>query len=155
VSGVILFDETLRQRTVGGNEPFPEFLAGKGIIPGIKVDKGIHDLALWPGEKVTEGWTVCEGGWRNISSSAPVRQMARGHHHRSGIPATPVSMPTHMRSLAIRRFARKPRSFPSSSRRSCSTAITRSNAATRRPKRRSAHCLPRCAPITCRSSTPF
>jgi fructose-bisphosphate aldolase class I len=55
VSGVILFDETLKQGTIGGNEPFPEFLAGKGIIPGIKVDKGIHDLALWPGEKVTEG----------------------------------------------------------------------------------------------------
>jgi len=55
VSGVILFDETMRQSTLGGNEPFPKYLAGKGIIPGIKVDKGIHDLALWPGEKVTEG----------------------------------------------------------------------------------------------------
>src|SRR6267378_2845799 len=55
VSGVILFDETLRQSTVSGNEPFPEYLARKGIIPGIKVDKGIHDLALSPGEKVAEG----------------------------------------------------------------------------------------------------
>jgi len=55
VSGVILFDETLRQSTVSGDEPFPEYLASKGIIPGIKVDKGIHDLALSPGEKVTEG----------------------------------------------------------------------------------------------------
>ena len=55
VSGVILFDETLRQSTVSGNEPFPEYLGRKGIIPGIKVDKGIHDLALSPGEKVTEG----------------------------------------------------------------------------------------------------
>jgi fructose-bisphosphate aldolase, class I len=55
VSGVILFDETLRQSTISGNRPFPEYLAGKGIIPGIKVDKGIHDLALSPGEKVTEG----------------------------------------------------------------------------------------------------
>ncbi len=55
VSGVILFDETIRQSTLAGNEPFPEYLAGKGIIPGIKVDRGIHDLALWPGEKVTEG----------------------------------------------------------------------------------------------------
>ena len=55
VSGVILFDETLRQCTVSGNEPFPEYLARKGIIPGIKVDKGVHDLALSPGEKVTEG----------------------------------------------------------------------------------------------------
>jgi fructose-bisphosphate aldolase class I len=55
VSGVILFDETIRQGTLAGNEPFPEYLAGKGIIPGIKVDRGIQDLALWPGEKVTEG----------------------------------------------------------------------------------------------------
>jgi fructose-bisphosphate aldolase class I len=55
VSGVILFDETLRQGTVAGNEPFPSYLESKGIIPGIKVDKGAHDLALCPGEKVTEG----------------------------------------------------------------------------------------------------
>lgn len=55
VSGVILFDETIRQSTLEGNEPFPSYLEKKGIIPGIKVDKGIHDLALWPGEKVTEG----------------------------------------------------------------------------------------------------
>lgn len=55
VSGVILFDETLRQSTLAGNEPFPSYLEKKGIVPGIKVDKGIHDLPLWPGEKVTEG----------------------------------------------------------------------------------------------------
>lgn len=55
VSGVILFDETLRQSTVAGNEPFPRYLESKGIIPGIKVDKGTHDLALGPGEKITEG----------------------------------------------------------------------------------------------------
>jgi fructose-bisphosphate aldolase, class I len=55
VSGVILFDETLRQSTVSSNEPFPEYLARKGILPGIKVDKGVHELALSPGEKVTEG----------------------------------------------------------------------------------------------------
>jgi fructose-bisphosphate aldolase class I len=55
VSGVILFDETLRQSTLAGSEPFPSYLEKKGIVPGIKVDRGIHDLALWPGEKVTEG----------------------------------------------------------------------------------------------------
>jgi fructose-bisphosphate aldolase class I len=55
VSGVILFDETLRQSTVSGNEPFPQHLQKKGIIPGIKVDKGTHNLALSPGEVVTEG----------------------------------------------------------------------------------------------------
>jgi fructose-bisphosphate aldolase, class I len=54
VSGVILFDETLRQKTSDG-VPFVEFLAQKGIVPGIKVDKGAKDLALCPGEKVTEG----------------------------------------------------------------------------------------------------
>ncbi len=54
VSGVILFDETLRQKTSDG-VPFAEFLAQKGITPGIKVDKGAKDLALCPGEKVTEG----------------------------------------------------------------------------------------------------
>ena len=55
VSGVILFDETLRQSTVSSNEPFPGYLEKKGIVPGIKVDKGTHELALWPEEKITEG----------------------------------------------------------------------------------------------------
>jgi len=54
LSGVILFDETLRQKTSDG-VPFADYLARKGILPGIKVDKGAHDLALAPGEKVTEG----------------------------------------------------------------------------------------------------
>ncbi len=54
LSGVILFDETLRQKTDQG-VLFPEYLAKKGILPGIKVDKGAMDLALCPGEKVTEG----------------------------------------------------------------------------------------------------
>jgi len=54
ISGVILFDETLRQKTNDG-VLFPEYLATKGILPGIKVDKGAMDLALCPGEKVTEG----------------------------------------------------------------------------------------------------
>jgi fructose-bisphosphate aldolase class I len=54
ISGVILFDETLRQKTNDG-VPFPDYLARKGILPGIKVDKGAMDLALCPGEKVTEG----------------------------------------------------------------------------------------------------
>jgi len=51
---VILFDETLRQKTNDG-VPFGDYLAKKGIIPGIKVDAGAKDLPLCPGEKVTEG----------------------------------------------------------------------------------------------------
>jgi fructose-bisphosphate aldolase, class I len=54
LSGVILFDETARQKTNDGT-PFPQYLAKKGVIPGIKVDAGAKNLALHPGEKVTEG----------------------------------------------------------------------------------------------------
>ena len=54
ISGVILFDETIRQRSSDGT-PFPELLASRGIIPGIKVDRGAKPLALAPGETVTEG----------------------------------------------------------------------------------------------------
>jgi len=55
ISGVILFDETIRQSTSDG-VPFPKVLAGKGIMPGIKVDKGAKPLALAAdGETVTEG----------------------------------------------------------------------------------------------------
>jgi len=54
ISGVILFDETIRQPTENGT-PFPELLAHKGILPGIKVDKGTRNLAGFPGEKITEG----------------------------------------------------------------------------------------------------
>ncbi len=54
ISGVILFDETIRQNSKDGRA-FPEVLKGKGIQPGIKVDKGTVDLAGFPGEKVTEG----------------------------------------------------------------------------------------------------
>jgi fructose-bisphosphate aldolase class I len=54
ISGVIMFDETLRQTTAGGR-PFPEFLTQEGILPGIKVDTGAKPLAGFPQEKVTEG----------------------------------------------------------------------------------------------------
>lgn len=54
IGGVILFDETLRQCTEDGT-PFARLLSSRGIIPGIKVDKGAKALALYPGEKVTEG----------------------------------------------------------------------------------------------------
>jgi fructose-bisphosphate aldolase class I len=54
ISGVILYDETMRQKSANGT-PFVELLANNGILPGIKVDTGAKDLALCPGEKVTEG----------------------------------------------------------------------------------------------------
>jgi fructose-bisphosphate aldolase class I len=54
ISGVILFDETIRQSASDGT-PFPKLLASRGIIPGIKVDKGAKPLALAEGETITEG----------------------------------------------------------------------------------------------------
>src|SRR5256886_12864311 len=54
ISGVILFDETIRQATDDG-VPFVKVLEAAGSIPGIKVDTGAKPLALFPGETVTEG----------------------------------------------------------------------------------------------------
>ncbi len=54
ISGVILFDETIRQSDREGT-PFAEVLARKGVIPGIKVDKGAKALPGFPGEKFTQG----------------------------------------------------------------------------------------------------
>jgi fructose-bisphosphate aldolase, class I len=54
IGGVIMFDETLRQKS-GDGVPFPRLLADRGIVPGIKVDAGAKPLAGFPGETVTEG----------------------------------------------------------------------------------------------------
>jgi fructose-bisphosphate aldolase class I len=54
ISGVILYDETLRQKSADGT-PFAALLSANGILPGIKVDAGAKSLAACPGETVTEG----------------------------------------------------------------------------------------------------
>ena len=54
ISGIILYDETLRQKAQDGT-PFPALLAERGIIPGIKVDKGTIEPPGFPGETITEG----------------------------------------------------------------------------------------------------
>ncbi|MFP3921314.1 MAG: class I fructose-bisphosphate aldolase [Dichotomicrobium sp.] len=54
ISGVILYDETIRQKAKDGT-PLVDIIAAAGSVPGIKVDKGAKDLAKHPGEKVTEG----------------------------------------------------------------------------------------------------
>ena len=55
ISGVIMFDETLRQSTVDGALLFPEHLSALKIVPGIKVDMGAKALANSPDEKITDG----------------------------------------------------------------------------------------------------
>ncbi|MDH4351827.1 MAG: fructose-bisphosphate aldolase class I [Gemmatimonadota bacterium] len=54
ISGVIMFDETIRHKTAQGM-PFVDLLRKANVIPGIKVDSGAKDLAGYPGEKITEG----------------------------------------------------------------------------------------------------
>jgi fructose-bisphosphate aldolase class I len=54
ISGVILYDETIRQSRKDGT-PFVKVITDAGIIPGIKVDTGAKDMAGYPGEKITEG----------------------------------------------------------------------------------------------------
>lgn len=53
LSGIILYDETIKQSIDG--MPVPQYLESKGITPGIKVDKGAVDLPNFPDEKITEG----------------------------------------------------------------------------------------------------
>ena len=70
ISGVILFDETIRQKAADGT-PFPALLSRQGIIPGIKVDSGAKSLAGFPGEKVTEGLTGLRerlSGYRDLGA---------------------------------------------------------------------------------------
>src|SRR5450830_950290 len=54
ISGAILYDETIRQQKKDGT-PFVKGITDAGIIPGIKVDTGVKDMAGHPGEKITEG----------------------------------------------------------------------------------------------------
>ena len=89
ISGVILFDETVRQSSSGG-VPFPQLLASRGIIPGIKVDKGAKALAFSDDETVTEGLDGLRGRfeeyralgarfgkWRAVYSIGPGRPSER------------------------------------------------------------------------------
>ena len=54
ISGVILYDETIRQKAKDGT-PMPELIAAAGSLPGIKVDKGTKPVPFCPGETITEG----------------------------------------------------------------------------------------------------
>ena len=69
ISGVILFDETLRQASADGTS-FPKLLESKGIIPGIKVDKGAKPLANAEGRRSPRVSTACASGSRSTASSA-------------------------------------------------------------------------------------
>ena len=52
ISGVILYDETIRQSSISDGTPFPKLLSDKGVLPGIKVDMGAKPLAGFENEKI-------------------------------------------------------------------------------------------------------
>src|SRR5205807_8760728 len=72
ISGVILYDETIRQASVDGT-PFPKVLESKGVIPGIKVDTGATPLALAEGETITEGLDGLRGRLEEYRDLGPPR----------------------------------------------------------------------------------
>ena len=84
VSGVILFDETIRQKADDGT-PLVEVLSRQGIIPGIKVDRGAKALAGAPG-RAGDGRPrrAARAARRVLGPGRPLRQVARGDHHRPG-----------------------------------------------------------------------
>ena len=83
ISGVILYDETIRQDAADGTS-LVKLLEGQGIIPGIKVDLGAKPLAGADGETVTEGSRRTARASRRVPlARCPLRQVARDlHDHR-------------------------------------------------------------------------
>lgn len=106
ISGAILFDETIRQKTKDG-VPFAEYMTAHGIIPGIKVDKGAQPLAGMPGELVTEGLDGCAHVWRSTTRWARVSPsgVRSSTSAKTSRPA-PASRPIRMRWRVTPRCAR-------------------------------------------------
>ncbi len=116
ISGVILYDETIRQNAKDGT-PLVKLIQAAGSLPGIKVDKGTKPLAFSPGEVITEGLDGLARTARRVSQARrALRQMARGDRHRRGhSDLQRASSPTATRSRAMPRSARRTTSFRSSS----------------------------------------
>ena len=92
ISGVILFDETIRQSAADGT-PLVKLLEDQGIIPGIKVDAGAKPLAFAEGETVTEGLDGLRERLAEYQRARrALRQVARDvHDHRRAAVATTAS----------------------------------------------------------------
>jgi fructose-bisphosphate aldolase class I len=115
ISGVILYEETLKQKSAAGT-PLPQLLKEQGIVPGIKVDKGTVALPRFPGEKLTQGLDGLAERLTEYRSSARASQNgARSSTLPPAFPRHRRSPPMRMRSRVTRRCARTSRSCRSSS----------------------------------------
>ncbi len=117
ISGIILYDETLRQHAKDGT-PFARLLEQRGIMPGIKVDKGTSALPGFPGETITEGLDGLRerlAEYRTLGARfakwRAVITLVRLCQRRIALP--PMRTPWHAMPL----FRRKPGWYPSLSRR--------------------------------------
>ena len=117
ISGVILYDETIRQNAKDGT-PLVKLIEKAGALPGIKVDKGIKPLPVCPGEVVTEGLDGLRERlveYRGLGAKFAKWRAVIDIGKRS-CRATIASAPMRMRSRAMPRCARTKASCRSSSR---------------------------------------
>ena len=115
ISGVILFDETIRQKARNGT-PLVDLIKSAGAIPGIKLDAGAKPLALSPKETVTEGLDgLRERIKEYVGLGAQFAKWRAVIDIGQGLPSTIPSMPMPMRSHVMPRSARKAAWCPSSS----------------------------------------
>ena len=114
ISGVILYDETIRQQAADGDAPSPGARGRSGSCPGIKVDAGAKPLAGSPDEHVTEGLDGLRdrlAEYRRVGARfAKWRADVRGRATCCRAPA--ASRPTPTRWLATPRSARRPDLVP-------------------------------------------
>lgn len=103
ISGIILFDETLRQSTQNGM-PFPQFLHERGMIPGIKVDKGTQPLAGTRGELITEGLDGLRGRLEEYRALGAQFAKWRAVIGIDG-PEVPSDLGIHANAHALARYA--------------------------------------------------
>jgi fructose-bisphosphate aldolase class I len=102
ISGVILFDETIRQKHSSG-VPFPKFLADNGIMPGIKVDEGTAALPNFPDEKITLGLDHLRERFAEYAKLGARFAKWRAVFNISG--HTPSNYCTHANAHALARYA--------------------------------------------------
>ena len=118
ISGVIMQDETIRQKSSDGR-PLVEVLTAQGIVPGIKVDTGAKPLAGSRDETVTEGLDGLRDRLAAYRTWGPAsRSGERSSASRTTCPVPPASLPTPMHSRATPRSVRS-RSWCRSSSRKC------------------------------------
>ena len=101
ISGVILYDETIRQKAKDGT-PLVKLIEKAGAFPGIKVDKGTKPLPFCPGEVITDGLDGLRRPARRIlRAGRAVRQVARGDRHRRRHPELHLHHDQRARARAL------------------------------------------------------